>query len=95
VTGMVDRAPALDLNVMWQAARWHCTLSRLTAAAGVAQLGRFSNACMLCSLRPVLRVRSAGSDLSLERYDLMHGDSTLTVLEPEDFDVYCIELRRA
>lgn len=94
-TGVVEQSPALDLNVMWHAARWRCTLSRLTGSAGAARLERLADACILCSLRPGLWLCSAGRQLSLERYDLVHGASRLTVLEPEGFDAYCIELQQA
>jgi len=95
VIGVVEHAPALDLNLMFQAARWRGTLSRLTGSEGAARLGSLTGTRLVCSLQPALRLQCAAQELTLGRYDLLRSDDALRACEASSLDVYSIELQPA
>jgi hypothetical protein len=101
VSGGVEAGPVLDLNLMWQPARWQATMTRLTAHAGARQLQQLGGTFMVCSLVEELHLRFAAAEYILGRYDLLFmdapgmpaGQGPLCVCEASSFDAYCIELR--
>jgi environmental stress-induced protein Ves len=101
MSGGVEGDAALDLNLMWQPALWHATLTRLTATAGASQLQRLTGICMVCSLTEALQLRCGETMYTLGRYDLLvleprrspESSAEVTALEASGFDAYCIELR--
>jgi uncharacterized protein len=100
VTGSVQRGRALDLNLMWQHARWYAVMTRLTAQAGARQLQRFTGTFMVCSLVEQLPLRIAHDEHVLGRYDLLWFEDSdarpgarLEAGDQAGFDAYCIELQ--
>ena len=101
VSGGVEGGLALDLNLMWQPARWQATMTRLTANAGARQLQQLRGTFMVCSLAQELHLRRAAAEYILGRYDLLlveepgplPGQGPLSACEASSFDAYCIELR--
>ncbi len=97
-SGQVVRGPVLDLNVMYQGARWHASLLRLKAGdgAGDVAIALAAEATVVCSLAMALHLQLAGLHIVLGRYDslLTSGQWADQLVAADGFDAYCIELHR-